>query len=314
MCNSQPIIEVNGLSKNFGTFTAVDKLSMKIERGCVHGFLGPNGSGKTTAIRMMCGLTDKSAGEINVLGLSIPEYIETVRDQVGYMTQRFSFYHDMTIEENLTFLAEIRGLASVTRKKRIAQVLDTYHLAQFKQRLAGSLSGGQKRRLALAGAVLTKPKLLILDEPTSEVDPNTRREMWAQFFNLAAEGTTILISTHLMDEAERCHSLTILNEGVKVADGKTAGLKSAFPHPVFIVEGNEVAFLNNPLNQQKAVISAAQSGLILRVIIDQSQHNPFNYLQKIVGETYKVSQSSATIEDVFVATTQNQKPSGVSVI
>ena len=218
--SSPAIITVNNMSKHFGDFTAVDNLSMQVEAGKVHGFLGPNGSGKTTAIRMMCGLLDLSAGDVTVLGLSMPKHAEVVRDKVGYMTQRFSLYHDLTVYENLNFIAEIRGLNKRRSKERITAVLEEYNLTAIKNRLAGPLSGGQKRRLALAAAVLTEPKLLILDEPTSEVDPNTRRDMWKKFFSLAASGITILISTHLMDEAERCHRLTILNNGKKVADGE----------------------------------------------------------------------------------------------
>ncbi len=297
------VITVNGLSKNFGHFVAVDDLSMRIESGRVHGFLGPNGSGKTTAIRMMCGLMDKTAGEVCVLGLSIPEHAEEIRDQVGYMTQRFSHYGDLTIRENLFFLAEIRGMKKIERLSRVQEVLKEFDLISFQNQLAGSLSGGQKRRLALAGAVLTKPKLLILDEPTSEVDPNTRREMWAQFFKLTESGISILVSTHLMDEAERCHHLTILNNGVKVADGKTSALKNDFPHHVVVVEGDDVTGLNDRLNAASHIISAAQSGLILRVIVDKRENNPEDYVEKLVGQTYRVTPSKASIEDVFVAAT-----------
>ncbi|NRA42189.1 MAG: ABC transporter ATP-binding protein [Pseudomonadales bacterium] len=300
---SQPIIRVHQLSKRFADFCAVDNLSMQIHAGQVHGFLGPNGSGKTTAIRMMCGLLSKSAGDVEVMGLSIDGHGETIRDQVGYMTQRFSLYQDMTVKENLDFIANIRGLTASQRHQRVSEVMQEYNLASFQSRLAGPLSGGQKRRLALAAAVITKPKLLLLDEPTSEVDPNTRRDMWQRFFRLAAEGTTILVSTHLMDEAERCHHLTILNEGVKVADGQTQALKQQFPHSVVIVEGDQVAAISDRLKQHENIITVAQSGLLLRVIVDSNIDEPLPMIAELLGPDYQLRLAAVSIEDVFVAAT-----------
>ena len=315
---SDSVIEVKGLSKYFGNFVAVNQLNMKIEAGKVHGFLGPNGSGKTTAIRMMCGLMDKTAGEVVVLGMSVDSQATCIRDQVGYMTQRFSLYQDMTVQENLLFIAEMRGMNKKARLERVAAVLTEYDLAAFKQRLAGALSGGQKRRLALAAAVLTEPKLLILDEPTSEVDPNTRRDMWEKFFKLAAQGVTILVSTHLMDEAERCHHLTILNEGIKVADGSTRELKEGFNHHVILVDGENVAWLSEPLKGAEKVLSVAQSGLTLRVLVSAEVEDALAYIKSLLSEngampypaeqrqlqSYQVQQSKPTIEDVFVVATQ----------
>lgn len=306
------VIEVSNLSKCFGDFTAVDKLNMRIEKACVHGFLGPNGSGKTTAIRMMCGLIEKTSGQVSVLGLSIDENAEAIREQVGYMTQRFSLYQDMTVRENLLFLSEIRGLNKQQRVKRVSDVLDEFNLADIPKRLAGDLSGGQKRRLALAAAMLTEPRLLILDEPTSEVDPNTRRDMWEIFFKLAAQGTTILVSTHLMDEAERCHNLTILNEGVKVADGTTQALKDDFKHNVIVVEGAEVSWLSVQLKALASVLSVAQSGLLLRVLVQANIKMPIDYIQDAVGGDYKVSHVLPSIEDVFVAATHVSVNNNVS--
>ncbi len=300
---NQAIIEVNGLCKSFGDFTAVKNLDMRIYPGKVHGFLGPNGSGKTTAIRMMCGLLSKSAGSVHVLGLDIDEAADTIRDQVGYMTQRFSLYEDMTVRENLNFIAEIRGLHKPQRLARIECLLVEYKLESFQHRLAGPLSGGQKRRLALATALITEPKLLILDEPTSEVDPNTRREMWQTLFQLAAKGTTILVSTHLMDEAERCHHLTILNEGCKVADGETEQLKQDFAHSVLKVTGDDVASLTLKLKHHQGIISVAQSGLLLRVIVDQCIQDPIRYVKSLISENYHLEHSTVSIEDIFVSCT-----------
>lgn len=300
------VIATDKLCKKFGSFTAVDDLTMGIAENTVHGFLGPNGSGKTTAIRMMCGLLDPSSGTVNVLGMKVPEEAERVRLQVGYMTQRFSMYEDMSVRENLDFLGRIHGLKRKHRASRIAEVVDEYRLNSIENRLAGPLSGGQKRRLALAGAVLTRPRLLILDEPTSEVDPNTRREMWESFFRIAATGTSLLISTHIMEEAERCHALTIMDHGRKVADGSVAELKKDLKQKIVVVSGPSVAAITPQFNAAPEVISAAQIGLQLRVIVKADASNPEQLVKKIAGEDYTAVAASATIEDVFVVVTQGR--------
>ena len=175
---SDPVIKVEGLTKKFGSFTAVNDVSMEIRRGQVHGFVGPNGSGKTTTIRMMCGLMIPTSGMVTVLGMSVPEQAQLVRCLVGYMTQRFSLYEDMTVRENMAFLCRVHGFGHKRRIERIDEVLEQFDLVPLADRRVGPMSGGQKRRIALGAAILTEPELLILDEPTSEVDPNTRREMW----------------------------------------------------------------------------------------------------------------------------------------
>jgi len=298
------VIEVEGMTKRFGDFTAVDNLTMRIERGTVHGFLGPNGSGKTTAIRVMCGLLDPTEGNITVLGMKVPEQAPLVRRQVGYMTQRFSNYTDLTVEENISFLARVHGISRKERKERIAEVIDRFDLREIANRLAGALSGGQKRRLALAGAVLTKPKLLILDEPTSEVDPNTRRDMWADFFQLANDGTSILVTTHLMDEAERCHNLTMLSHGVKKADGSIEQLLDDLPQAVVRVDGPQVTPLAARLAQDKGVVAATQTGLHLRVLVEADVSDPVHYLQDLCGPDYQLERTEPSVEDVFVAATR----------
>ncbi len=300
---SDIVIATRGLSRCFGDFVAVDNLSMNIPANTVHGFLGPNGSGKTTAIRMMCGLLDPSEGEVEVLGMQVPAQAAIVRRSVGYMTQRFSMYEDMTVEQNLHFLCRIHGLNASERRNRVTEVMAEYRLGDLSSRAAGPLSGGQKRRLALAGAVLTRPKLLILDEPTSEVDPNTRREMWESFFRIAATGTSILVSTHLMDEAERCHALTIMNQGRKVADGTVADLKTSLNATVVIVSGPDVASITPQFNAAEEVLAAAQSGNELRVILHNDVAQPEQFAQGVAGEQYRAALTDATIEDVFVVVT-----------
>ena len=220
-------IRARGLTKRFGALVAVDAVDLTVPRAHVYGFLGPNGSGKSTTIRMLCGLLTPDAGEIEVLGLRIPEQAEALRRRVGYMTQRFSLFENLTVRENLEFLAAIYGLRRAAARRRVDELLASYDFADRTRQLAGTLSGGQKQRLALAGAIVHQPELLFLDEPTSAVDPESRRAFWETLFDLADAGTTLLVSTHYMDEAERCHRLAILDRGRLVADGTPRELAAA---------------------------------------------------------------------------------------
>jgi len=210
-------IQASDLCKHFGKVKAVQSLNLQVPRSRIYGFLGPNGSGKTTAIRMLCGLLTPTSGDINVLGYSIPDEAEALRVKVGYMTQKFSLFEDLTVDENLQFMADIYTLGRKLKSQRIGLATERYHLGNFLKQRAGTLSGGQKQRLALAACTLHEPELLFLDEPTSAVDPENRRAFWESLFDLVGERTTILVSTHYMDEAERCHALAILDKGTLVA-------------------------------------------------------------------------------------------------
>ena len=199
------------LVKRFGGRTVVDHFSIQVERGQIHGFLGPNGSGKTTTIRMLCGLLVPDEGTGTCLGHDIVREAWAIKRQVGYMTQKFSLYEDLSIQENLDFVARLYGLSE--RRQRVAKALDRLGLANRRDQLAGTLSGGWKQRLALAACILHEPKLLLLDEPTAGVDPKARREFWDEIHRLAADGMTVLVSTHYMDEAERCHRIAYIAYG-----------------------------------------------------------------------------------------------------
>lgn len=212
-------IRTLGLTRRFGAVTAVDHLSLLIPRACIYGFLGPNGSGKSTTIRMLCGLIDSTEGEAEVLGFRIPGEAEAIKRRIGYMTQRFSLYEDLSVAENLEFMADIYSLPRAKARARIGELLEKYRLQDLRKQWAGTLSGGQRQRLALAATILHEPELLFLDEPTSAVDPRSRQDFWENLFELSEGGTTILVSTHYMDEAERCHRLGILDRGRLVADG-----------------------------------------------------------------------------------------------
>lgn len=303
-------IRVRGLTKKFGDFTAVDRVDMTIPHGRVYGFLGPNGSGKTTAIRMMCGLLLPSEGEIEVLGLKIPEHTEEIRRRVGYMTQKFSMYEDLSVLQNMQFMARIMGVPGQHRRERIEELLLRFSLWEFKKRQAGSLSGGQKRRLALAAAVIHRPQLLLLDEPTSEVDPNTRREFWDELFIMCEAGATILVTTHLMDEAERCHHLAIINEGRKVADGTPAELKETLEAELFLLDGPEISEVRERLQGVPEVLASTRIGISLRVILRTTEGGG-DCLKKILdGYNVTIRTVRPSIEDVFVMATQNGERSG----
>ena len=212
-----PVIEVNNLSKRYGNRTVVDGLTMQVQRGEIFGFLGPNGSGKTTSIRLMCGLLTPDGGAGRTLGYDVVREAAAIKREVGYMTQKFGLYEDLSVRENLDFVARIYGLDR--RRQRVDAAIEQLGLSARRDQLAGSLSGGWKQRLALCACILHEPKLLLLDEPTAGVDPKARRDFWEEIHGLAARGITVLVSTHYMDEAERCTRLSYIAEGKLLANG-----------------------------------------------------------------------------------------------
>jgi ABC-2 type transport system ATP-binding protein len=224
-------VVVQGLRKTFGTFVAVERLDLTIHRGEVFGLLGPNGSGKTTTIRMLCGLMMPSGGSATVVGFDVVRDAEQIRRRIGYMSQRFGLYDDLTVTENLTFYASIYGLHGAERRARVAELLDELGLRERTVQLAGTLSGGWKQRLALACATAHRPAMLFLDEPTAGVDPASRRLFWQRIYALAEQGTTILVTTHYMDEAERCRRLAFLSRGKLIAVGTVAEVLEHFHQP-----------------------------------------------------------------------------------
>lgn len=309
MANEAAIaIRARGLSKRFGALLAVDAVDLTVPRACVYGFLGPNGSGKSTTIRMLCGLLTPTAGEIEVLGLRIPEQAEALRKRIGYMTQKFALYEDLSVRENLDFIASVQGLPREARRRRVDELLQTYNLADRGQQLAGTMSGGQKQRLALACAVVHEPELLFLDEPTSAVDPESRRDFWEKLFDLADAGTTILVSTHYMDEAERCHRIAILDHGRLVADGTPGELTGQLAGRTLGVRAREPRRAQAVLHAAPGVLSVAQVGNELRVLC-AANGDASSRLQAALqaqGIEAEVSAIEPNLEDVFVSATQGR--------
>jgi ABC-2 type transport system ATP-binding protein len=295
------------LTRRFGNLTAVDKLALDVPKGKIYGFLGPNGSGKTTAIRMLCGLLKPSEGHATVLGLRVPDEAEGLRPSIGYMTQKFSLYQDLTVDENLHFVARIYSLARDRQRRRLTEVRQRYDLEAIGSQRAGTLSGGQKQRLALAAATLHEPDLLLLDEPTSAVDPETRREFWDSLYELADEGAAILVSTHFMDEAERCHFLAILDEGRKVGDGSPDQLKGAVSVTIIEVDVDDPVRGRDLLQSTDGVVSIAQIGSRLRVHVDPTADDAVARIGAALRETGlegEVRSVAPNLEDVFMARTR----------
>ena len=303
-------IRARGLSKHFGDLRAVDKLDLDVPRGEIYGFLGPNGSGKSTTIRMLCGLLTPTAGTANVLGTEVPGEARSLKPKIGYMTQKFSLFGDMTVLENLQFIGEIYSYPRDKRRSRIDELLDHYDLVRQRKQFAGTMSGGQKQRLALACAVLHRPELLLLDEPTSAVDPQSRRDFWANLFRLAESGTSILVSTHYMDEAERCHRLAILDEGVKVADGSPRELQAGTGMHVIEILAEDPYHAQTALIGVPLVASVTQLGVRLRVLIPETVADPLGLVDGQLQEHDVAAGSKlveASLEDVFVAVTMDRE-------
>ena len=305
MNGNELVIRARGLSKHFGKLTAVDHLDLSVPRAEVFGLLGPNGCGKSTTIRMLCGLLLPSEGEVEVLGYQIPRDAEELKRHIGYMTQKFSLYEDLTVQENLEFLAAVQGIGRRETRERIDELLERYWLTDRRRQMAGTMSGGQKQRLALAGAVLHKPDLLLLDEPTSAVDPQSRREFWDSLFELAEQGTTLLVSTHYMDEAERCTRLGILDAGRLVADGSPRELMDALPGHPLLIDCAQPREAQRALQGQPGVLAMAQIGATLRVLCEGSDsREAIAATLRRAGVEARLRDGEANLEDVFVAVTR----------
>ena len=304
--NDALAIHARGLTKRFGDLTAVDHLDLDVPRASIYGFLGPNGCGKSTTIRMLCGLLTPSEGSANVLGYEVPKHSKDLKPKIGYMTQKFSLFGDMTVLENLQFISEIYSYPKAKRVSRIDELLEKYDLTQQRTQFAGTMSGGQKQRLGLACAVLHKPELLLLDEPTSAVDPQSRRDFWANLFRLAEAGPKILVSTHYMDEAERCHRLAILDHGVKVADGTPQELQNNTGMSIIEVLADNPYAAQAVIQKMPEVASVTQLGIRLRILIPASIDDALGLVKANLARsnvTADTHLSSASLEDVFVAVT-----------
>ena len=298
MSNGSLAIDVHGLTKAYGGRKVVDNVSIAVRTGEITGFLGPNGSGKTTTIRLMCGLLHADAGSGSVLGHDIATEAERIKREVGYMTQKFSFYTDLTIEENLMFVARLYEMSPA--REAVDKTLETLGLTTRRKQLAGSLSGGWKQRLALAACIMHEPKLLLLDEPTAGVDPKARREFWDEIHVLAAGGLTVLVSTHYMDEAERCHRIHYISYGKLLASGTVEDVVREAGLTTFIVTGEGLAALAGSLHGAPGVDQVAPFGNTLHVVGADAAALNTTMKKVAANKAFHVAPGETSLEDVFI--------------
>lgn len=286
------IIETENLTRRFESFTAVDKVTMRIKKGSIYGFLGPNGSGKSTTIRMLCGILAPTAGKGMVLGYDIAREGEQIKQHIGYMSQKFSLYEDLTVKENLEFYAGMYNLSGKNKQSRISQMIAMAGLNGRENELTVNLSGGWKQRLALGCSILHSPSIVFLDEPTGGVDPKSRRLFWEIIYDLANAGTTILVTTHFMDEAERCDDIGFIFEGKLIASNTPTGLKQAITDTLIRIEDTHSMELLTAIQEKEGVVDAYVQGNAVHVLVQADQLTAFSpYPYEII---------SPSLEDVFV--------------
>lgn len=306
-----PVIEVNELSRRFGSYTAVDRVSLTVRKRDIFGFLGPNGSGKTTLIRMLCGILRPTSGEAKVLGYDVVTESEEVKKSIGYMSQQFSLYSDLTVLENITFYARIYGIPRKQRKERIDEVINIVEIKPYLNQLSGSLSGGWKQRLALACSLVHNPQLLFLDEPTAGIDPVARRDLWNLLFDLSARGTTFFVTTHYMDEAERCSHLGYIYFSKLIAYGSPDELKKM---PQVTPEGfiryelriDRLTEAMRELLRMPFVRDATMFSDVIHILIQQGSEEELQQsIQRKGFHIQSLRLVPPTLEDVFVTLTRS---------
>ena len=307
-------IDVQNVSKDFGTFRALDRITLQVPRGEIFGLLGPNGSGKSTLIRILCGLLAPTEGHATVDGYDVEREGELVRQHIGYVSQAFSLYRDLTVDENLDFFSSIYRLKGADREERKKWAIDLTHIGPYRDRLAGALSGGWKQRLALAAALMHRPRVLFLDEPTAGIDPVARRELWDLLFGLAGEGVTMLVTTHYMDEAERCGTVAYLYLSRLIVSGHPSELKKleeVTPKGTRRVQAEcreGVAMLMKSARTLPYVHAATIFGTALHLLIDATISNEHvkRDLESFGISEVAVAEIAPTLEDVFVQLTESR--------
>ena len=297
-------IEVNNLSKKFGSFTAVDSISFSVRKGEIFGFLGANGAGKSTAIKMLCGILEPTSGDALVGGFSVKNEPDKVKQHIGYMSQRFSLYNDLTVEENINFFGGVYGLEGDKFKERKQWVLKTANLIGQEKILTGSLPGGIKQRLALGTAVIHQPGIVFLDEPTSGVDPISRRNFWDLINELSAQGTTILVTTHYLEEAEFCNNIILINAGKLIAEGTSKELKTNYlKNTILEIECEKVVTAMEILEKEEFVDETSIFGNQIHIIVNDKYKNEEqvkNVLNRNSINVKRIDKIVPTLEDVFI--------------
>lgn len=300
---TDPVVKTEGLSRRFGSLVAVRDVTLQVERGEIFGVLGPNGAGKSTTMRMLCGLLDPTSGQATVVGHDVARHPERVKARIGYMTQRFSLYEDLSVYENLSFYASIYGVPRRRKKARVADVLERAGLTERTTQIAGTLSGGWKQRLALACATIHEPPLLFLDEPTAGVDPVSRREFWERIYDLSREGTTVVVTTHYMDEAERCHRLAFIFRGRVLDIGAPEEIVARRGLSVVEIVVDDVAAATRALATSPEVEETAHYGNVMRVATRSEDAS--ETVERLLGDAEvdirSLTATRSTVEDAFVS-------------
>jgi len=304
----EPVIVTDRLSRRFGDLVAVRDVSLQVNAGEIFGVLGPNGAGKSTTIRMLCGILDPTSGSGRVVGFDIQRDAERIKERIGYMTQRFSLYEDLSVEENLSFYAGIYGVAWGKRRARVNAVLESSGLLERRKQIAGTLSGGWKQRVALASATIHEPPLLFLDEPTAGVDPVSRRDFWEQIHRIAHGGTTVLLTTHYMDEAERCHRLAFIFRGTLLDVGTPAEVVERRKLAGVEIETERAARAAELLRADAAVDEVAHYGNVLRVVTRDGEEPEAVVGRVLTGELAPRSLRKVRVgvEDAFVSMVRHE--------
>lgn len=300
-----PVIRMNQLTRRFGALTAVDKLSLEVHSGEIFGLVGPDGAGKSTALRMICGLLEPSSGEASVAGYDTVRQKAQVKERIGYMPQKFSLYADLSIDENLKFFARLHGVSSRDRDAFLPELLQMTALTPFRDRLAGKLSGGMKQKLALMCTLLHRPRILVLDEPTNGLDPISRRDLWFLLYKLAKQGTALLISTAYMDEAARCHRVGLMDRGRLILCDAPGRLANVIRESCYEVGGPDRRALQTALETCEGVVRVERCGSTLHVFADASRLSRTAMLERLRAASVPVTsleQIVPSLEDVFIAT------------
>jgi ABC-2 type transport system ATP-binding protein len=307
---SDEIIQVNGLTKRFGTIRAVDNLNFTAQKGEILGLVGPDGAGKTTTLRILAGVLPADTGLVLLGGQDVLREPEAIKSRISYMPQHFGLYEDLTVAENIRFYADIFEVSRAVRQQREQQLLEASGMSRFRDRLAGQLSGGMKRKLGIACALIHTPQLLLLDEPTTGVDPVSRRELWSLLYSLVFEGVTVLVSTAYLDEAERCHRLLLMHQGHRLFFGTPAELKSMLPGAVLAISSPNPEALQTIAAAEQGVLSAMAMGDALHVVVDDADRRvpqlraSFERAQVPFGD---LRRTPASVEDVFVYAISRQQ-------
>lgn len=298
-------VETENLTRVFGDFVAVNQVTLKIPQGSIYGFLGPNGSGKSTTIRMLCGILAPTSGSGQILGLDLAAQAEAIKEKIGYMSQKFSLYDDLTVIENLEFYAGLYSLQGIRRQERIEHMLDMARLKDRRQEMTANLAGGWKQRLALGCSILHEPSILFLDEPTGGVDPKSRRMFWDIIYELANKGTTVMVTTHFMDEVEHCDSIGFIYEGSLIANDTPANLKHNLPGMLLEIPTQDpMGLFSELVAQQREVLDVYPYGTSVHVLIQEARLPDYqNYDYRVI---------TPSLEDVFVFYVKDKRK-GLSV-